>query len=59
MDDAWRVFVVDGSAARLTPVEVGKNNGRFAQVVAGIREGDRVITHPGDSIEDGVVVEQR
>ena len=59
VDDTWRVFVVDGRVARLTSVAVGKNNGRSAEVLGGLREGDRVIIHPGDSIEDGVEVTER
>lgn len=59
VDDKWRVFVVEEGAAQLTLVEVGKNNGRDAEVLSGLREGDRVIIHPGDSIDQGVMVTQR
>lgn len=59
VDEKWQVFVVDGSVAKLTEVEIGKNNGRVAQVIAGLEEGVRVVTHPGDAIEDGVRVAER
>jgi HlyD family secretion protein len=59
VDEKWQVFVVDGSVAKLTEVEIGKNNGRVAQVLAGLEEGVRVVTHPGDAIEDGVRVAER
>jgi HlyD family secretion protein len=59
VDEKWQVFVVDDSQAKLTEVEIGKNNGRVAQVLGGIEEGVRVVTHPGDAIEDGVRVAER
>ncbi len=59
VDDQWQVFVVDDAQAKLTEVEIGKNNGRVAQVLAGLEEGARVVTHPGDAIEDGVPVAER
>jgi HlyD family secretion protein len=58
-EDKWQVFVLEDSRAKLTEVEIGKNNGRVAQVLAGLEEGVRVITHPGDAIEDGVAVAER
>lgn len=59
VDGSWRVFVVRDSVARLIPVLIGKNNGRTAEVTEGLVAGDVVITHPGDSIEDGVSVAYR
>ena len=58
-EEKWQVFVVEDSHAKLTEVEIGKNNGRVAQVIAGLDEGIRVVTHPGDAIEDGVPVSER
>lgn len=57
--EQWQVFLVNDSTAHLQNVVIGKNNGRFAQVLEGLNEGDRVVTHPGDSIQDGVVVSER
>ncbi len=59
VDGAWRVFLVKDSIARLTKVEIGKNSGRFAEVTAGLLEGDQVVVHPGDSVEDGARVAKR
>lgn len=55
----WHVFrVVDGTAQR-TPVEIGRNNGLQAQVLEGLAEGDRVIMHPGDAVQEGSKVAPR
>lgn len=58
-DDRWHVFVIVDATARLREVEIGKNNGRFAEVLSGLNDGDQVVTHPGDAIEDGVSVAER
>jgi HlyD family secretion protein len=58
-DEQWQVFVVRESVAHIKSIEIGKNNGRVAQVLSGLNEGERVVTHPGDSVQDGVVVSER
>ncbi|GGD39769.1 efflux RND transporter periplasmic adaptor subunit [Sinisalibacter lacisalsi] len=55
----WAVFVVEDETARLTPVEIGRRNTEFAEVLGGIAEGARVITHPSDRVDDGVLVVNR
>ena len=58
-DGGWAVFVVrDGRAVR-QPVAVGHRSGLRAQITEGLREGDRVITHPGEGLSDGTRVEAR
>ena len=39
--------------------EIGQRNGLDAQILAGLEESEYVITHPDDSIEDGVEVFRR
>ena len=56
-DGAWAVFVVEDGRARRRRVEVGHRNGLVAEIITGLRAGDRVITHPDDRIEDGVRVQ--
>jgi HlyD family secretion protein len=56
-DGAWAVFVVENGRARRRRVEVGHRNGLVAEIITGLRAGDRVITHPDDRIEDGVRVQ--
>lgn len=52
----WAVFVVDDGHARLRRIEVGRQNGLEAQVLAGLEPGERIITHPSDKVADGVEV---
>ncbi len=49
----WAVFRVEGGRARLRRVEIGQNNGELAEVRSGLRPGDRVVLHPGQSVSDG------
>jgi HlyD family secretion protein len=58
-DGGWAVFAVrDGRAVRQS-VEVGHRSGLRAQITDGLSEGDRVVTHPGEGLSDGVRVEGR
>jgi HlyD family secretion protein len=57
--EGWAVFVVDDRRAQRREVEVGQRNGLVAQISAGLEEGDIVINHPSDEVEDGVRVESR
>ena len=57
--EGWAVFTVDHGKARIQLVEVGKRNGLQAQILSGLTEGDNVIVHPGDDIEDGISVKAR
>jgi HlyD family secretion protein len=55
----WAVFrIVDGKAA-LTTVTINHRNEGYAEVVSGLSEGDMVVLHPSDQVEDGVGVELR
>jgi HlyD family secretion protein len=55
----WAVFRVESERARLTPVEIGHDNGRHAQILSGIDAAETVILYPGEQIEDGVHVRRR
>ncbi len=52
----WAVFVIANGRAAQRTVDVGRRNGLNAQILAGLREGDLVIAHPDERIEDGVRV---
>jgi HlyD family secretion protein len=54
--EKWAVFVVEGSLARKRVVEVGHRNGLAAEVLSGVKEGERVVPHPDDKIADGAQV---
>lgn len=55
----WAVYVVNEGQARLTMVEIGRQTGQEAEVRSGLSEGARVIVHPGDTLADGIRVEER
>lgn len=55
----WAVFRVESERASLTPVEVGRNNGRSARILSGLEQGDTVLLYPGEQISDGVRVQRR
>lgn len=56
-EDGWAVFVVDGGRAERREVTIGEQSGLQAQVVAGLAEGEEVVIHPSNAVEDGVRVE--
>ncbi len=58
-DGRWAVFVMEESKARRRIVSIGQRNGLLAQILEGLNEGEEVITHPDDTIEDGVAVKRR
>ncbi|WP_102867036.1 efflux RND transporter periplasmic adaptor subunit [Pseudovibrio exalbescens] len=55
----WAVFTVADGRARLTPVEVGRNNGIHAEILKGLEEGTTIIQYPASGIEDGLRVTPR
>ena len=55
----WAVFAVRDGRARTTVVKIDHQNGRMAEVISGLSEGDRIILHPSDRIIDGEAVEKR
>lgn len=58
-NNGWALFVMkDGTAVR-REVKVGKRNGLSAQILEGLDEGQKVITHPDNAIDDGVSVKPR
>jgi len=58
-DDDWAVFRLKDGRASTTIVKVGHRNGRVAEVLSGISDGDRVILHPSDRIKHGAAVSER
>lgn len=55
--DGWAVFVLENGRARARTVQVGHRNADEAEVLSGLEQGDTVIVHPGDRVEEGVRVE--
>ena len=58
-DNGWAVFVIEGNHAKRREVKIGQRNGLVAQIREGVREGDMVINHPSDEVEDGRSVKGR
>lgn len=53
------VFLVKDGVARVQKVEAGRQNGIEAEITKGLSEGDEIVLHPSDQIEDGTKVKQR
>ena len=57
--DDWAVFVEENGKARQRIVKTGQRNGLTAEIISGLTEKEKVVTHPDDSISDGTRVRAR
>ena len=58
--DEWAVYTVgELGLASLQEIQIGQRNALEAEVLDGLRAGDRVIAYPGDQIVDGIEVVAR
>ncbi|HSG63831.1 MAG TPA: HlyD family efflux transporter periplasmic adaptor subunit, partial [Gammaproteobacteria bacterium] len=57
--ERWAVFRVEDGVAQLTPVSIGRDNGRSAQVLSGLEEGQSVVLYPGEQLTDGARIVER
>ena len=57
--EAWHLFVVEDGKARERKVSIGQRNATQAEVLDGVRAGDRVVRFPGNALADGVRVVAR
>ncbi len=55
----WAVFIMEGGRAHVRIVKAGHRNGFATEILSGLKEGDRVISHPGDTVSDGARVKPR
>ena len=55
----WKTFVYQNGRARLIGIEAGHSDGRFTEVISGLKSGDQVLLHPPDTVKDGTVVKVR
>jgi HlyD family secretion protein len=55
----WVVFVAENGRAQRRAVKLGRRSGFEAQIVDGLREGERVVVHPSDRVADGVLITAR
>jgi membrane fusion protein, multidrug efflux system len=57
-DAGPRVAVLDGqNRVRYREVQLGRDYGAEIQIVAGLKEGQQVVIHPGDDLPEGTEVE--
>jgi HlyD family secretion protein len=54
--EGWAVFVAEGGRARSRAVRLGHRGESEAEVLGGLRAGERVILYPSDRVDDGVRV---
>jgi HlyD family secretion protein len=55
----WAVFVIKNNRAVKREVKVGQRTGLAAEILSGLAEGEWVISHPDNSIEDRTRVRTR
>ncbi|TDU64101.1 HlyD family secretion protein [Prosthecobacter fusiformis] len=56
---AWKTFLLDQDRAKNIPVETGRTDGKWTQVLKGLQPGDRVLLQPPDIVADGSQVIER
>jgi len=54
--DSDAVFVLQGGAARLTPVQTGARLGDMTEIASGLSAGDKVVLSPPEALKDGDAV---
>ncbi len=57
--EAWSVFAAENGRAKRRVVDIGRRNGLAAQITSGLAEGNSVIIHPSDRIDDGTRIRVR
>ncbi len=55
----WAVFVDDDGVAARREVRLGHRTGLEAEILEGLKAGERIVEHPGDKITDGVAIQAR
>lgn len=55
-DGGWELFVIDGGRAKVRKINIGMRGADLAEVLGGLREGERVVTHPPNELEPGMRV---
>lgn len=53
----WAAFRIVNGAAQLVSVQLGHRGESAVEIVAGLRDGDAVVVHPGDRVKDGARLE--
>lgn len=58
-EEGWNVFTVKGGKAERQALQIGKRGAYYAEVLEGLTEGDMVVLHPTNDLEDGMRVKVR
>ena len=58
-ENEWAVFVNIKNKARLKKIKIGNKNSLDAEIISGLNEGDQVILHPSNSLEDNKFIRIR
>ena len=59
VDDEWAVFVKNRNKAKLKKIKIGNKNSLNAEVISGLNEGEQVILHPSNKVEDNIFIKTR
>ena len=54
--EGWAVFVVENGQVRHRVVEIGQRGGLAVEIRSGLSEGEQVVTHPDDALQEGAAV---
>ncbi len=57
--EGWAVFMVENGQAHRRAVEIGQRGGLVVEIRSGLSEGERVIPHPDDALQEGAAVQVR
>lgn len=55
----WAIFTLREGRAVQTMVQIGQRNAVEAELLSGLSEGDTVLVHPGDTVQNGVAIVPR
>ena len=58
-EDGWAVFVALSGIAEKRNITLGRRNDRMVEVVTGLEQSEKVVTHPSDSITAGANLVER
>jgi HlyD family secretion protein len=52
----WNVFVIEGGRAKVRKVVIGMRGAYDAEVLGGLKDGDHVVVHPTNELQNGMRV---
>ncbi|MBL6956333.1 MAG: efflux RND transporter periplasmic adaptor subunit [Chlorobium phaeobacteroides] len=58
-NEGWNVFMINGSRAEIVPITIGRRGAYYAEVLDGLEEGEEVVIHPTNDLDNGMRVKVR